>query len=67
MASLTEREAIRRLLLEGESGGQFDDDHTSDAYRLAKVAEIVGLTVTYDEHGNPQRMTLEGADDGVES
>lgn len=36
----------RELLL--AEGGQFDDDHTHDAHRLAKVAELLGLRVVWE-------------------
>jgi hypothetical protein len=43
-------EAVRAVLL--RDGGQFDDNHTVDASRLAEIAELVGLRVVYERcHG----------------
>lgn len=39
-------EKVRALLLGG--CGDFEDDHTHDAYRLAKVAELLGLHVVWE-------------------
>jgi hypothetical protein len=38
-------EAIRAVLL--RDGGQFDDNYTYDASRLAEIAELAGLRVVY--------------------
>lgn len=45
IVSAQDREARELLLAEG---GQFDDDHTHDAHRLAKVAELLGLHVVWE-------------------
>lgn len=49
---------IQRLLLADD--GEFDDNHTGDAAKLAKIALLVGLEVTYDEGNRPYHVARPG-------
>ena len=56
MRQLTDAEivhVIRGSLLEQP---EFDDGYTYDATRLARIAILVGLAVTYDEADQPSRI-----------
>ena len=56
MRKLTDAEVvylIRGSLLEQS---EFDDNYTGDARRVARIAILVGLAVTYDEGGRPERI-----------